>query len=406
MTVLSMNDVYKEDKLVLAVIIEKQITVGGGFNQAVNAAKQIVDIAPSCYDVKILTRVKQNVRILGEIGISVDYLDIPKRSLLDKVRGIAISERKKNERVSPFEKEMMRRDVALVYFTSPSPNALDLQTIPYIFTIWDLCHLDHPEFPEVCQAREFEKREELFSKAAPKAFLTITDSDYTTEIAEKRYGGRFLSMPFAPAPFLESSKDTRFVLEKYQLESGYLFYPAQFWAHKNHARLLEAAAIIKARTGTAPKIVFSGSEQGQKKNVEILARRLGLDDTTHFLGFVPPDELAGLYHGSLALVMPSYFGPSNLPPLEAWSLGKPVLYPRQFAAFVGNAGLLFDPDDAISLADCILMVCSTIGDFSPCRGRARLLTLDVERYAKQSIFCDALERAFVRLSALRKAPEI
>ena len=33
-----------------------------------------------------------------------------------------------------------------------------------------------------------------------------------------------------------------------------------------------------------------------------------------------------LYKNSLALVMPTYFGPTNIPPLEAFALGVPVLY--------------------------------------------------------------------------------
>lgn len=394
----SMNDVRTEQKLILAVIIEKKITVGGGFNQAVNAAKQIIDIAPSCYDVRVMTRVQDNVEILRGIGLEVDFLDIPKRTVWDRLKRLTTSRRKKNESISPFEKEMIRRGVAVVYFTSPSPNALDLQTLPYIFTIWDLCHLDHPEFPEVSSGREFEKREDLFRKAVPKAFLTITDGDYTTEVASQKYGGRFLAIPFAPAPFLEASKNTATVLEEYDIEPGYLFYPAQFWAHKNHARLLQAAALIKKRNGAAPRIVFSGSEQGQKKNVELLAQRLGLQDTTRFLGFVPPDEIAALYDGSAALVMPSYFGPSNLPPLEAWSVGKPVLYPAQFASFVGAAAYLFDPDDAVSLADCICGGLANDDRDWVTLGREKLMELSNTRKSAESELKNRLIQLNSRIS--------
>lgn len=393
-----MDDVRNEQRLILAVIIDKKITIGGGFNQSVNAAKQIITIAPSCYDVRVLTRVKENVEILRGIGLEVDFLDIPRRSVSDKLKRLTTSRRKKNESISPFENEMLRLGVAVVYFTSPSPNALDLQILPYIFTIWDLCHLDHPEFPEVSSGREFEKREDLFRKAVPKAFLTITDGDYTTEVASQKYGGRFLAIPFAPAPFMEDSKDTGAVLEKYQIEPGYLFYPAQFWAHKNHARLLQAAALIKRRNGVAPRIVFSGSEQGQKKNVELLVQRLGLQDTTGFLGFVPPDEIAALYDGSAALVMPSYFGPSNLPPLEAWAAGKPVLYPVQFASFVGDAAYLFDPDDAVSLADCI---CGSLANDDRdwvTLGRAKLMELSGNRKSAENELRNRLIKLSLRIS--------
>lgn len=394
----AMDDIHTEQKLILAVIIEKKITVGGGFNQAVNAARQIISIAPPGYDVRVMTRIEENVEILRGIGLEVDFLEIPKRAIWDRLKRLTTSRRKRNESISPFEKEMIRRGAAVVYFTSPSPNALDLQTLPYIFTIWDLCHLDHPEFPEVSSGREFEKREDLFRKAVPKAFLTITDGDYTTELASQKYGGRFLAIPFAPAPFMEASQDTGAVLEKYKIEPGYLFYPAQFWAHKNHARLLQAAALIKTRNGVAPRIVFSGGEQGQKKKVELLVQHLGLEDTTRFLGFVPPDEIAALYDGSAALVMPSYFGPSNLPPLEAWSAGKPVLYPAQFASFVGDAAYLFDPDDAVSLADCI---CSSLADDDRdwvTLGRAKLMELSDTRKSAENDLKNSLIKLSRRIS--------
>ena len=59
-----------------------------------------------------------------------------------------------------------------------------------------------------------------------------------------------------------------------------------------------------------------------------------------------------LYRQSIALVMPSYFGPTNLPPLEAFQLGTPVLYPNKpgLKEQVGNAALLMDLKDPNSMA--------------------------------------------------------
>ena len=65
------------------------------------------------------------------------------------------------------------------------------------------------------------------------------------------------------------------------------------------------------------------------------------------------DELAALYRNAAALVMASYFGPTNLPPLEAWAVGTPVIYPEAFAAQAGDAAMLFDYDDPVTLADAI-----------------------------------------------------
>jgi glycosyltransferase involved in cell wall biosynthesis len=53
--------------------------------------------------------------------------------------------------------------------------------------------------------------------------------------------------------------------------------------------------------------------------------------------------------------MPTYFGPTNLPPLEAFSLGVPVLYSDLIGLKdqVGEAALLLDLDDPGSLAQNI-----------------------------------------------------
>ncbi|MGR6431466.1 glycosyltransferase [Rhizobium sp. PAMB 3174] len=345
----------------LAVILDKRITIGGGFNQALTAAQQILRIAPESFDVELFTNIKSNIRSLAENGLSVTYLAEPRRSLFSRVRRAFTPRGKRLETTLDFDLEMETRGVDLVYFTSPSAYALDLKTIPYIFTIWDLCHLEHPEFPEAAARDEFAKREARYSRAIPRAFLNITDSRHTTELACHRYGvqrTRFLDMPFSPAAFTDrqlqaSPLAVQDVMNRYRLSPGYFFYPAQFWDHKNHVRLLQAAAELKQRTGSAPDLVFAGSDQGHRNTIEMLATELGVAETTYFIGFVPTEDMPALYEAAVALAMPTYFGPSNLPPMEAWIFGKPVLYPHTFVDFVGDAAILFDPDDAHSLADAM-----------------------------------------------------
>ena len=68
----------------------------------------------------------------------------------------------------------------------------------------------------------------------------------------------------------------------------------------------------------------------------------GLTDQISIIGFVDSAELAALYRGAAALVMPTYFGPTNLPPLEAWAVGTPVIYPEAFKAQADPVGRLAD----------------------------------------------------------------
>jgi glycosyltransferase involved in cell wall biosynthesis len=50
------------------------------------------------------------------------------------------------------------------------------------------------------------------------------------------------------------------------------------------------------------------------------------------------------------MVMPTYFGPTNIPPLEAWSLNTPVIYSQHLSADIEDGVLAIDPDDAESIA--------------------------------------------------------
>jgi glycosyltransferase involved in cell wall biosynthesis len=56
--------------------------------------------------------------------------------------------------------------------------------------------------------------------------------------------------------------------------------------------------------------------------------------------------------------MPTYFGPTNIPPLEAMELGCPVIVSNKYAMCeqVGDAGLLCDPDSPEDIANCIMQV--------------------------------------------------
>ena len=79
---------------------------------------------------------------------------------------------------------------------------------------------------------------------------------------------------------------------------------------------------------------------------------LGLEPHVSFEGFVSDDRLAELYSGAAALVFPSFFGPDNLPPLEAMQLGCPVIAANIPGAAdqLGDAALLVNPRDSSDIA--------------------------------------------------------
>jgi glycosyltransferase involved in cell wall biosynthesis len=144
-------------------------------------------------------------------------------------------------------------------------------------------------------------------------------------------------------------------LQRFGLPSDYLFYPAQFWPHKNHLVLLLAAQELREKYGREIALAFAGSDKGNRTYLEKRAQELGLERQVHFLGFVTRAELIGLYRHATALTFPSFFGPENLPPLEAFGLGCPVVAAKVAGSEeqLGDAALLVDPTDPSAIAEAV-----------------------------------------------------
>jgi len=102
-------------------------------------------------------------------------------------------------------------------------------------------------------------------------------------------------------------------------------------------------------------LVLTGSDQGSLAYVRVVAEQLGLTPHVHFLGFVPHEDVIAFYRSAFALSYVSFFGPENLPPLDAMALGCPVVLsdiPGVRTLF-GDAPVLVNPRSEASIADAI-----------------------------------------------------
>jgi glycosyltransferase involved in cell wall biosynthesis len=155
-----------------------------------------------------------------------------------------------------------------------------------------------------------------------------------------------------PAPLARDFADAAPSKEISELaQQKFFLYPAQFWPHKNHVNLLHALKLL----GGDAKLVLPGSDKGNLAHVRKTVSTLGLEARVLFPGFVSPADLAWLYRHALALVYPSFLGPDNLPPLEAFALGCPVAIADYAGAAeqTGDAALRFNPADPARIADAM-----------------------------------------------------
>lgn len=129
-----------------------------------------------------------------------------------------------------------------------------------------------------------------------------------------------------------------------------IFFLGEAVRAKGADTVLRAFAILRARL---PNVELKMGSRGRELDyLKSLSSELGIDGQTEFLGRIPDDELPDLYRSADVFVFPSRHG-FGLPTIEAMACGIPTVSGRIFDAidFVGDAGLLADPNDPGEVAD-------------------------------------------------------
>lgn len=117
---------------------------------------------------------------------------------------------------------------------------------------------------------------------------------------------------------------------------------------KGVAHLIEAAARLRT-PGVDVLLVGDGP---QRRELEALAHRLGVQERVRFAGFRPHDAIAGVLSTGDVLVLPSLYEELGSVLLEGMQAGLPIVASRTggIADAVGDAGVLVAPGDADALA--------------------------------------------------------
>jgi len=290
--------------------------------------------------------------------------------------------------IPSFKRIIMDNGIDVAWFVSPGYGEVD---VPYICTVWDSQHRLQPWFPEVSAKGEWKRREKLYEAAIKRASAIIIGTESGKAEIVQFYAvppERVRLIPHPTPRYALTAPDSsgKEVLVKYHLEEGYLFYPAQFWPHKNHVGLLLAVRLLRDEYNLILPVVFVGSDQGNLKYVRRVVNELGLSTQVYFLGFVPREDMIGLYRNAFALTYVTFFGPENLPPLEAFALGCPVIASKVSGAEeqLGDAALLVDPKDEKQIADAIKQLHDdpTLRDILVSRGKARASKWTSNEYVK------------------------
>jgi len=292
----------------------------------------------------------------------IEFISYNKRNIVQRIITLL-------ERVSPAFRIIFRKhpgrldvlarkaDIDVLWFVGAGCYFVD---IPYITVVWDLMHRTEPWFKEVSMKGQWDFREEAHSWFLRRAYSVITGTQVGKGQLVHFYQippERIEILPH-PTPLFSMEKSPSENLPCPTIDgipSRYLFYPAQFWAHKNHANLLLALKILRDEFNLQLPLILTGADKGNLPYIKDLIRKYDLLSQVHLLGFVSQTVLRGLYENAVALTYVSFCGPENLPPLEAFALGCPVIAADIPGANeqLGSAVLYVDPKDPWDIAKAI-----------------------------------------------------
>ncbi len=242
--------------------------------------------------------------------------------------------------LNPLEKYLVKYKIDLLYFISPSPFVKFCNFTPFVYSIWEMQHRSIPYFPEYRDIKgsqsDFLSREESYKYASDLAFKILVDTEKTKEDIKKAYNvdrkKLFEIQPFVPnlPAYYEKIRDKynfdKIFKELKLPQKKILFYPAQFWPHKNHIYLVNSLESLVNNNNEEFILVFTGYDKGNKKYILNQVKNKKLENYIYFFDYLSSEQIISLYKNSFALTMTTLVGRSSLPLREAFYFELPIFY--------------------------------------------------------------------------------
>ena len=258
-------------------------------------------------------------------------------------------------------------------FHAPSHLALRCRATPVVVTVHDLAYRRDrggsiaPAELGPDEARWWDMRRTFFAEIAEhmegsirQARLIITVSAAVRGELIRAFGvdpAKVRVVPLAVRDDLLStdSVDTGAVRTAYHLDAPYWLYVGCLDPNKNLLALLEGYALYHARGGKGV-LAITGQSRFYGTVLRHHAKKLGIEHSVRFLGYVPDADLPGLYRAATGVVMPSPLEGFGLPALEAMACGTPVIAANggSLPEVVSSAGFLVDASEPREFGEAML----------------------------------------------------
>jgi glycosyltransferase involved in cell wall biosynthesis len=402
----------------IAVILANVPTGGGAFQQSLSTVEMLARKGATKHEILVFTPFELTCQLLKSLDIDairfedrvIRHVDMLSSTIAGGVICRFVRHLGFRRIGRHLDAILAHYNIDLVLLTDVTELSLRIGDHPFITTVMDLDHIDHPEYREHFTDRVFEHRERVLCSTLTRSVAVIANCPSEASRIAHLYHvdpKRIVELPFLPSLVVrrrveeDASVTDTAIRRKYNLPSTYLFYPAYYISHKNHLYLLKGLAELERRHSIILHAVFCGADpRGEKATVERQAHALGLADRTHFLDLVPDQEIPVLYDGAFAVASPSPFGPTNLQQLEAAALGCPVVCSDLTGCReqMGDAALYCDLSNPSSLADQLAALIRDPALVRRLQDAARKLITDLNK----TNYGDRLSQVFDDFAYLRR----
>lgn len=281
-----------------------------------------------------------------------EYVFFYKPDNVDEIELVGNDRWKTNSRLVANSSEVLSKlgdiDVLFCPFNLLSPRPLPVASVVQLADIQEVF------YPAFFSPAVLEWRRNNYPQSTRLADAVVTLSEFSKKtIVEHHYvNPDKLFVSYLAADNFRSASDQQNLKN---VPSEFLYFPANYWKHKNHINLLDALLILRSEYDLIIPAVFTGHEVEGGLPVKETVNRYGLADQIYNLGYVTEDQVKLLYLKAKLLCFPSKFEGFGMPVLEAMVLGCPVACSgtTSLPEVCGDAALYFDPDDPYDIAKVI-----------------------------------------------------
>ena len=226
--------------------------------------------------------------------------------------------------------ELPRRARGLDVLHCPSFRGPLGSLAPLVVTVHDLAVLRHPE--------AFNRWTRTYSRAVIPRVVRAAERVIAVSEFTRRELVDLLQVTEDRIRVIPNAVAEPFVPEGARADGDYVLAVGTLEPRKNLPRLAEAAR----RAGAELRVVGAPGWGDVRVN----------EEGVRFLGFVPDEELARLYRGSLCVAYTSLYEGFGIPVLEALACGAPVVTSARTAMeeVADGAAVFVDPRDADAIA--------------------------------------------------------